>query len=85
MHNVFSPIVVDRNVRFVIGRKGILPIFINFGFGKLEGSGFVFSWIGGVCGSDVVLKVLASEDGRRPGDVEWAEIINCAMGVVWWC
>ena len=85
MHDVFSPVLVDGDVRFVSGRKGILPLFINFRFGKLEGSGLVFSWIGRVSGSDVVLEVLASEDGRRPGDVEWIEIINCARSVVWWC
>ena len=83
MHRVFSPIVVDRDVRFVSRRKGILPIFIYLGFRELEGSGLVLSWVGGMSGGDVVLKVLASEDGRRPGDNERIEIVNCARNVIW--
>ena len=83
MHRVFSPIVVDRDVGFVSGRKGILPNFIFCEVRKLEGSGLVLSWVGGVSGGDVVLKVLASEDGRRPGDNERIEIVNCARNVIW--
>ena len=83
MHDVFSPVVVDRDIRFVSRGKGILPTFINFGFGKLEGCGLMFSWVGGMSGSDMILKVLASENGRRPGDVEWIKVINCAGDVVW--
>ena len=85
LHRVLSPVVVDRDVRFVSGLKGILPIFIYFGFGKLEGSRLVLCWISRMSRGNVVLKVLATEDGRRPGDVEWIEIINCARSVVWWC
>ena len=84
VHDVLSPVVVDRDVRFVGGRKGILPTFIDVGFGKLEGSGLVFSWVGGVGGSDMILKVLASEDRGRPSDVKWIKVINCTGGVVWW-
>ena len=43
----------------------------------------MFSWVSGMGGSNMILKVLASENGRRPGDVEWIKVINCAGDVVW--
>ena len=70
MHNVFSPVIVDRDIRFEGRRKGILLVFIDFGIGKLEGCGLMFGWVGRMGGSDMILEVLASENGRRPGDVE---------------
>ena len=64
MHGVFGPIVVDREVEFVSGRKWILPVFVYCGFGKLEGGRLVFSWVGGVVGGDMVLEVLAPRRGE---------------------
>ena len=84
MHNVFSPVNIDRDIRFMGRRKGILLVFINFGIGKLEGYGLMFGWVGGMGGGDVILEVLSSEDGGRPGDVGGIEVINCAGDDVWW-
>ena len=83
MHRVFSPIVVDWDVGFVSGRKGILPVFVYCVFRKLEGDRLVLSWVGGVSEGDMVLEALASEEGRWPGDVEWIEVVNRAWSVIW--
>ena len=63
MHGVFGPNVVDWDVRFVGGRKWVLPVFVYCGFRKLEGGRLVISWVGGVVGGDMVLEVLAPEEG----------------------
>ena len=51
VHNVFSPVIVDRDIRFEGRRKGILLVFIDFGIGKLEGCGLMFGWVGRMGGS----------------------------------
>ena len=35
MHGVFGPIIVDRDVGFVSGRKWNLPVFVYCGLRKL--------------------------------------------------
>ena len=62
MHGVFGPIIVDRDVGFVSGRKWILPVFVYCGLRKLEGGRLVISWVGAVVGGDMVLEVLAPEE-----------------------